>query len=304
MKSETDAMISDEAAPAATESSTVDWVQPLFVALGGIATVVTFLPTLQTGFVNWDDQTNLLDNPNYRGMTWTNLHWMFTTFHHSLYRPLTWVSLALDYTFWGMNPAGYHLTSLALHAVNAILVYLLIQRLLALRYKDSAPTKGLSSKIPAALGALLFAVHPLRVESVVWISARNDVLSAFFILLTIIFYLQYGKRDERERSRYGWFAAALVVYAFSLLSKASGITLPLVLLVLDVYPLERLGKNGWFGQAARKVWYEKLPFLLLALIAGVVAFLAKYELGSMASVQSYGLSARTAQSLYGLVFYR
>ena len=303
MKSETDALISNEAAPAVAESSTLDWVQPLFVALVAVATVLAFLPTFQNGFVNWDDQTNLLDNPNYRGLGWKNLSWMFTTFHHSLYRPLTWVSLALDYTLWGMNPLGYHLTSLALHVLNAILVYILIQRLLALRYGDSAAPKELSSKIPAALGALLFAVHPLRVESVTWVSARNDVLSAFFILLTVIFYLQYSKRDDSEKNHYGWFAPALVVYAFSLLSKASGITLPLILLVLDVYPLQRLGRNGWFNQAARKVWYEKLPFLLLALIAGVVAFLAKYELGSMASVQSYGLSARTAQSLYGLVFY-
>jgi Flp pilus assembly protein TadD len=303
MDSQIDAVASDEAAPAAASSSIVDWVKPVIPVLLAILTVLAFLPSLQNGFVNWDDQPNLLENPNYRGLGWTNLYWMFTTFHHSLYRPLTWVSLGLDYIFWGMNPLGYHLTSLLFHAANAVLVFYLTQQLLTLRYTTGVAPTDLSVRMPAAFAALAFAVHPLRVESVAWVSARNDVLSAFFLLLTVIFYLQYAKREASDQNSRRWFAAALGAYACSLLSKASGVTLPLVLLVLDVYPLGRLGNQGWFNPFVRKVWWEKLPFFFLALIAGVAAFAAKYEYGSMAAVEAYGFSARAAQSLYGLSFY-
>ncbi|MGE5306738.1 MAG: hypothetical protein ACM3TN_25820, partial [Alphaproteobacteria bacterium] len=95
-----------------------DWAVASLVAL---LTVAAFLPALRNGFVNWDDQPNLLTNPNYRGLTWSHLRWMFTTFHMSLYRPVTWITLGVDYLVWGMDPFGYHLTSLVIHGINAVL---------------------------------------------------------------------------------------------------------------------------------------------------------------------------------------
>jgi Flp pilus assembly protein TadD len=263
-----------------------------------------FWPALKNGFVNWDDYENIVNNLHYRGLGLSQLGWMFTTFHHSLYRPLTWVSLGLDYSLWGMNPRGYHLTSILFHAANAVLVFYLTQQLLTLGPKTAVPGRDLSVRIAAALAALIFAVHPLRVEPVAWASARNDLLSAFFFLLTVIFYLEYARRKVNDEYRSGyWFIVAVAAYACSLLSKAGGITLPLALLVLDVYPLGRLGKRGWFGSEVRNVWWEKLPFFLLAVIAGLAAVAAKYEAGALAASEGHDLADRIAQGLYGITFY-
>jgi Flp pilus assembly protein TadD len=276
----------------------------LIPGLVALITFVVFSPALQHGFVNWDDYENIVNNPHYRGLGWSQLQWMFTTFHHSLYRPLTWVSLGIDYSLWGMNPRGYHLTSILFHAANAALVFYLTQQLLTLRHQTAVPGRDLSVRIAAALAALIFAVHPLRVEPVAWISARNDLLSAFFSLLTVIFYLEYARRKINGEYRSGhWFIVAVAAYACSLLSKAGGITLPLVLLVLDAYPLGRLGKRGWFGPAVRNVWWEKLPFFVLAVITGLAAVAAKYGAGALVGSEGHDLADRIAQSLYGITFY-
>jgi protein O-mannosyl-transferase len=277
------------------------YLMPSLVAL---ITFVAFSPALQNGFVNWDDYENIVNNPHYRGLGWSQLRWMFTTFHHSLYRPLTWISLGLDYSLWGMNPRAYHLTSISLHAANAVLVFYLTQELLTLRHSIAVPGRDLRIRIVAAFAALIFAVHPLRVEPVAWVSARNDLLAGFFFLLTVIFYLEYARRKVNNEYHSGdWFVTAVAAYACSLLSKASGITLPLVLLVLDVYPLGRLGKRGWFGPAVRKVWWEKLPFFFLAVLAGLAAVAAKYEAGALVSSENHDLADRIAQGLYGITFY-
>jgi protein O-mannosyl-transferase len=265
-------------------------------------TIVVFFPVLQNGFVNWDDDRNLLENRNFRGLDLEQLRWMFTTFHMTLYRPLTWVSFGLDYLFWAMNPSGYHLTSLLLHAVNAIIFYFVALRLLRLTIATNARVE-FYLQLAAGFSALLFALHPLRVEAVAWASARNDVLSGTFYLATILCYLKATEVRSTGRSSKLWMTSAVVVYGLSLLSKAIGMTLPFVLLLLDVYPLRRLGTGPgpWFGSVSRKVWWEKGPFLLLAVGAGVIALLAKQR--ATYSFEEIGLSQRLAQSAWGLIFY-
>ena len=189
-----------------------DWLAAGVVAAAALA---AFLPALRGGFV-WDDQANLVVNPIYRHLGPRQLEWMFTTFFMGPYQPLSWLSYWLDFQLWTMNPAGYHLTNLVLHAANAAVFFFIAKRLLP---EDSRWT--------AALAGLFFAVHPLRVESVAWITERRDVLSGFFYLLAVLLYLQ-------DRTR-----AALAAFVCSLLSKGIGITLPLVLLVLDAYPMRR-----------------------------------------------------------------
>ncbi len=278
------------------------WLVPSLVLF---LTVLAFLPSLQNGFVNWDDEANLLANARYRGLGWEQLRWMFTTFHMSLYRPLAWVTLGLDYLIWGMEPFGYHLTSLLLHAANAVFFYFLVLRLLTLAYSTSDGSGGLAVRSAAGFAALFFAVHPLRVEPVAWVAARNDVVSGLFFLLTILFYLRATAVVEERPLRWRWMAAALSVYGLSLLAKASGVTLPFVLLALDVYPLRRVGggPRKWFGPEVRRVWWEKAPFLILAVGAAVVAVIAKYEIGAMKSLDQYDLSSRTIQAFFGLSFY-
>src|SRR5437867_1807987 len=148
------------------------WLLPCLIAF---LTFLVFLPALQNGFVNWDDDKFLLNNPNYRGLSWTELHWMFTTFHMGHYQPLSWMTLGLDYLLWGMNPFGYHLTSLLLHAANAVLFYCVALRLLRPAHSSSAVSEELALRIVAGFSALLFALHPLRVESVAWSTERRDV---------------------------------------------------------------------------------------------------------------------------------
>src|SRR5262249_43445823 len=159
-------------------------------------TLVSFLPSLQSGFVRWSDYETLVQNPYYRGLTWHHLYWMFTTFHLGNYRPLTWVTFAVDYTFWGMNPFGYHLTSLLLHGVNSILVYFIAVRLLSLAFLVSAASASAHLKVAGGLAALLFSVHPLRCEPVLWLSGRGHLLTALFFLLTIVCYLRAAESQE------------------------------------------------------------------------------------------------------------
>src|ERR1051325_730066 len=141
------------------------WLIPLAVAA---LTFVAFLPVLRNGFVTWDDDRNFLDNPYYRGLGWTQLKWMWTTFHMGHYVPLSWMTLGLDFELWGMNPTGYHLTSLLLHAANAVLVYFIARWLLdavgAANLGQRPANKRSTAIAPAAAAAaLLFALHPLRV---------------------------------------------------------------------------------------------------------------------------------------------
>jgi len=272
-------------------------------ALLALITLAAFLPALRNGFVNWDDQPNLLENPNYRGLSWSHLGWMFTTFRMGHYQPLSWMSFALDYLLWGMNPLGYHVTSLLLHAANAVIFYFLVYRLLALGISFAASDVRL--RAAAAVAALFFAIHPLRVESVAWATERRDVLSAFFFLLTILFYLRSVKSNDAVSLDRRWLSAAVIVYLFSLLSKAGGAALPFVLLLLDFYPLRRLAPAPakWLNSDGRRVLFEKVPFLILGLAAGVIALLAQHEARALRSIDQYGVAERVAQSLFALVFY-
>src|SRR5215470_5016492 len=168
-------------------TSPVPWWPGVLVAA---ITLLTFLPALGNDFVNWDDVENFLNNPHYRGFGWTNIRWMLTTVHLGHYIPVTWLTLGLDYVLWGMDPRGYHFTAVLLHALNAALVYVLAYRLLELGFRtrsdasdeveqpgtDSSGTRhGLA--VGAAIAALFFSVHPLRVESVAWFTERRDILA-------------------------------------------------------------------------------------------------------------------------------
>ena len=274
----------DGAAPATKPARGAPGVVLLIV----LAVFACFLPALVGRFVLWDDDMNFTDNPSYRGLSASQLRWMFTTLYGGHYQPLSWVTLGLDYTLWGMNPTGYHLTNLVLHAANAVLVYRLIVALV--------PDVGARA---ALLGTLVFAIHPLRVESVAWATERRDVLSGLFYLATVLGYLRFAEAQREGRPSRGWLAASVGCFLLSLLSKAWGITLPLVLLALDVYPLRRLvGRSD----AVPRV-LEKIPYFALALGGAVLAQLASNQVPAKRTLAQHGLVERAAQAAYGLVFY-
>src|SRR5213594_1178215 len=282
-------------------ASTHRWVFRLLPVLIALVTVVPFLPTLDNQFVNWDDDDNLVENPHYRGLGWTHLRWMWTTSHIGHYAPLIWMTFGLDYLLWGMNPVGYHLTNLLLHAANAAVFYLVARRILGLALPGPAQRGNVGLAASAAFAALLFAIHPLRVESVAWATERRDVLSGLFYLLTLLVYLRAGEQGERGRSGY-WASVGLFVCA--LLSKSMAVSLPVVMLILDVYPLRRLGgARGWWGEPARRIYLEKIPFVLLALAASAGAFIPQIEGRNMPSLDDLSVLGRLAVSAYGLRFY-
>src|SRR5213083_2416366 len=274
----------------------VRWLVPLLVVL---CTLAAFLPTLQNHFVNWDDDKNFLDNHHYRGLTWQQLSWMWTT-HLGHYIPLTWMTLGMDYLLWGMNPVGYHLTSLLLHATSAVVFFFLARRFLTLAL-PRASGRGHALTVSAGFAALVFAIHPLRVESVAWVTERRDVLSGLFYLLTLLLYLRAREREERGRA---WYWLSVAAFVCALLSKSMVVNLPVVLLILDVYPLRRLGGAvGWLSESARRVYVEKIPFVLLAAGASAIALMAQLSHDTMVSVVQLSGLGRLAVSMYGLSFY-
>src|SRR5437667_185030 len=202
-------------------------------------TCLVFLPALDGRFLPWDDESNLVANRAWRGLGPSQLGWMLTSFHKGHWIPVTWLSFAVDYLVWGMDPRGYHLTNVLIHGANAGLVCLLVMRLL----ETASGVGGTARLAGAAAAALAFALHPLRVESVAWVTERRDVLSAFFFLLAIIAYLRAVREESLWRS--GWSWLALGAFALSLGSKSMAESLPVVLLVLDAYPLGRVSTGAW-----------------------------------------------------------
>jgi tetratricopeptide (TPR) repeat protein len=255
-------------------------------------TFAVFSPALQYGFILWDDDRNFLTNPAYRGLGWAQIRWAFTSAVMGHWIPVTWLSFGVDHALWGMSAFGYHLTNILLHSANAVLVYLLSLRLLRLGL-TAASARAIS--LGAVVAALFFAIHPLRVESVAWITERRDVLSALFYLLTVLAYLKARAADVAPRRR--WFLASLAAYALGLLSKSLIMSLPFVLLVLDVYPLRRAHGN-W-----RRVLVEKLPYLGLAIAAAAVSVLVVIAKVGLTSSSAYPPAARAAMAVYSLVFY-
>ena len=266
------------------------WIVPVAIAL---ATALAFLPTLSNGFVSWDDDKNFLDNAHFRGLGAEHLHWMWTTFHMGHYVPLTWMTLGFDYALWGMNATGYHLTSLLIHCANAVLVFAVARRLFrATRWQRLDGREDLVA-LGAAIAALLFAIHPLRVESVAWATERRDVLSGFFMLATLVVYL----RSIEPTSRRGYWLAVLL-FACALLSKATSMSLPAVFVIVNIYPLRRLGgRAGWWSDEAKRVYREIVPFGVLAAGIAVLSIVALHPPDQLRFPQKLAVSA------YSLAFY-
>lgn len=256
-----------------------------------VIALLPFLPALQAGFVNWDDQANFVNNPHFRGLGATQLRWMWTATLLGHYIPLTWMSLGLNYLLGGLSPFGYHLGNLLLHAATAALFYLVARRLLA----AAASPGGPALEWPAVLAALVFAVHPLRTESVAWVTERRDVLSGLFYLAAVLAYLRGTEHGGPLSGR--WRSVSLVAFAAGLLSKSIVMTLPATLLLLDLYPLRRR-RLGW-----RRLLGEKAGHLALAAAGAGVALWAVAQVSGITRYGRYGLEARLAMVGYSLWFH-
>jgi Flp pilus assembly protein TadD len=247
-----------------------------------LLTVVVYSGTLRCGFVNFDDGTYVEQNPHVRtGLTAGNASWAWTTFHASNWHPLTWLSLQLDAWLFGQRPLGFHLTNTLLHGANAALLFLALRSLTGW-------------VVRSAWVAAFFAVHPLRVESVAWVSERKDVLSAFFGLVSLWAYARYARAPGLLR--YLLVVAPLVL---SLLSKPMLVTLPFLLLVQDWWPLGRAQSfRGW-----RLLMVEKLPLLALCVASSVVTLIAQKTGGSVAALDHLPLVARAQNAAVAYATY-
>lgn len=277
--------------------------QAALVACTALAALVllAFGPALSADFVRWDDPPLVTDNPHIRGLSADNVRWMFTTPLLGHFQPLTWLSYALDWTLWGLNPRGFHLTNIVLHATNTLLVFGLARRLLS----QGAAITGWSGFIGAIVAAAAWGLHPLRVESVAWITERRDVLSVLFMLLALHAYLRSvvpGEAGVRSRA---WHWAAAGLLALSLLAKAWGMSFFVLLLIVDWFPLRRIpaSPRRLLQWPALGVVLQKWPFMLLGAVAAAGAALSQHTALATKSLQDWGLMERAVQACYGLLFY-
>ncbi len=258
-----------------------------------VAFALTFLVycrALWGGFINLDDPFYITNNPLIANLNGASLRRIFTTPHLGAWLPLTYLSFAIDHFLWGVKPLGYHLTNVLLHAVNAGLVVLLADRLCRDLFPEAevAPDARQLYPFMLLLAALFFAIHPLRVESVAWAAERKDVLNGFFTLTALLAYLRFAELQDAaagRAKRLGTCFVALLLFCCSLLAKQSSVTFPVVLLLLDWYPLNRLQQGRVRGVVA-----EKLPFFVVALLMTLVTIhfaMAEKALISMQSMPFY-----------------
>lgn len=301
--------------------------------LAGTTALLTFaiyLNALGNGFVNWDDNLNVYENRYIRSLDSAFLKWAFFDFSApgaDYWRPLSFLSHALDYAIWGLNPMGHHLTNNILHAANTFLVVLLAARLIE-SANPVSPIPGFQSRltshssrftlVAAGVTGLLFGLHPLHVESVAWISERKDLLCAFFFLLSIMAYVKYAcaillhgakglwhrEKDDiqsaelKEQRVVSSIFPALGFFTLALLSKPMAVTLPVVLLILDWYPLQRLHSLKTFWP----VFIEKIPFFALSLASSILLVLDLKATESL-SVELVPLSSRVGVAAKAVIAY-
>ena len=295
-----------------------------------LATLLVYLPALLNAFVDWDDDVYIFANPYLKAPAFDFVKWAFSTIRAGSWHPLTWISYSLDYAVWGLNPLGYHLTNIILHAVNTFVVVLLAVKLLD-AFKERSITNEQSPflneraiLIAAGTAGLLFGLHPVHVESVAWIGERKDLLCALFFLLSIVMYTKYvsSRRSAirgqesvvRGRASGGntqegsgqknflsnkYYLVALVFFILALLSKPMAVSLPIVLLLLDWFPFNRI-------RSGRTLWtacVEKLPFFALGLAASIVTLLAQRTEGAMTLMEVVPLSTRLLVAAEALIAY-
>ena len=261
-----------------------------------MTTLAVFWQVHDHGFIYLDDPGYVTENPRVQeGLSRKNIVWAFATPHMGLWIPLTWLSFMLNFELYGLNPGGYHLTNLFLHIANTLLLFLVLKRITQRLWRS-------------AFVAALFALHPLRVESVVWVAERKDVLSTLFWMLTMLAYVEYSARPRPYR-----YLLALLALACGLMAKPMLVTLPFVLLLLDYWPLGRLQPRLTAGEIEAQsrdrgsliftlIW-EKLPFFALAGACAVITYLAHQSAGYIKTSDVLPFGVRLANAVVAYVAY-
>jgi len=265
-------------------TKTAHWRPSLLICLSLAAMIViVYWPVYRFEFINYDDNVNVSANPHVqRGLTADSVVWAFTTTEVDYWRPLTYLTHMLDWQVYGAYAGGHHCTNVLLHLVNTLLLFAVLTRMTG--------TVG-----PSAFVAGLFALHPLHVASVAWVTERKDVLSGLFYMLTLLAYARYV-----ERRSTGHYVTVLLCFALGLMAKPTVVTLPFLLLLLDVWPLKRLEREErrWV-----RLILEKIPLILLAVAASVLTYAHAQRSGQLHSTQEWSVAARLANALVSYVRY-
>ena len=264
----------------------------LALMVGGLAllTLLCFWPAVYGEFSDYDDGDYVTYNLNVqKGLTPESIYWAFASGDASNWHPLTWLSLMLDYEFDGLNPYYFRRTNVFLHTANGVLVLLIFYGMTGALWRS-------------ALVAACFAIHPLRAESVAWIAERKDVLSVFFGLLAIAAYVKYARPGSLPRRKV-WYPLMLVLYALSLMSKPTLVTLPFLLLLLDLWPLERFAGADQRSRLLGLLILEKIPLLGLAIASSLITYLVQAGSGAAAGMDILPLTARVDNALIAYVRY-
>jgi len=286
--------------------------QLIWIGAISVFLVVLFLytPALKNDFVNWDDDACIYENIHIRSLDIKSLRWMFTSFHVGNWHPLTWLSHALVYSLWELDPRMHHLINIILHAINTLLVFFLSIKLMSLWRATAdhmSSAKADISTLPqdlmvASTTALLFGLHPLSVESVAWVTERKGLLSAFFALLSILSYLTYASTIHRKH-RSIWFGTSLLLFLFALMSKPIAVTLPVTLILLDIYPLKRINLYPDKTDKKLTVFLEKIPFFSLSIVSSIVTVMAQQSGGAIKGLEEFYLDERLLNAIRSLAFY-
>ena len=288
-------------------------IKYLAVSLITLITFLVYLPALQNDFVNWDDDDYVYENPYIQKINISFFRWAFFDFHAANWHPLTWISHAIDYAMWGLNPLGHHLTNNILHSMNTLLVILLVIKLAEVfeesRRQGGTPSAFLHERTKVIIGAvtgLLFGIHPLHVESVAWISERKDLLCALFFLLSILSYTKYARADDEAGKRklgprflHKQYLFSFGFFVLALLSKPMAVTLPAVLLIIDWYPYRRTHSVRTFMENFK----EKLPFFFLSLLSSVVTILAQSSGKALVPLEYSTVASRLVIGAKALILY-
>ncbi|MEN9575690.1 MAG: hypothetical protein RL514_3545 [Verrucomicrobiota bacterium] len=272
-----------------------------------------FFRTLESGFLRWDDDINVFENEKVQGLTAANLRWMFTDFEQAIrYKPLSWLAWALVHEAFGLNPFGYHLANVLLHGANTVLLFFLLRRLLKCGMRNAECGMGSATWLDAcaALGTLLWAVHPLRVEPVAWVTGLPYHLALGFALVATLLYLRSHASEAEPSVRRRDYWLAVVAFALAVLSYPIVLGYVAALVALDFYPLRRFQRGdsaSLVDAAARKVWLEKVPFLLLSvvLVAGTVygRFFVTGDWSKPTNLGEFTLVERAMQAFYLWAYY-
>jgi len=271
-----------------------------------LLTFTIYLPSFKNEFIR-DDEQYICENTKIQLLNSHSLYWMSTSFYAANWHPLTWLSHAIDYSLWDLNPGGHRSTNLVLHGFNTLLVFFLVVALMMRAKKlnrttplvHSTPSISSDTLIAAGVTSLLFGVHPLHVESVAWIAERKDLLCCFFFLLSILSYLPSTSLINK-RHQVGWFTTSLLLFLLALMSKPMAVSLPLILLLIDFYPLKRMERDF---KNTSKLLIEKIPFLMASLASGILTIFAQHSGGAIKSFEQIPLGFRLGNALHSLLFY-